>query len=128
IPWEERRTISGILIHSRDGKGWTGGPWTVTLSYLTDIPQPESEALPGVSLKQWERVPDTDHPLDVDADNPVGDIESQIRELNRSGLLGNLDAAKFENKSRGFLEWVIKTHAGNQEERTRWMKDIGAMK
>jgi hypothetical protein len=79
IPWEERQTISGITIS--DGREPSKG-WTATVSYLVHV-KTEKGNKQGGSLQQWDRVPaDTIHPISVNQDDPVGDIEAQIRDLD----------------------------------------------
>ena len=124
IPWDERQTISGVTIS--DGRESSKG-WTATVSYLAHV-KTEKGNKPGVSLQQGDRVPDTLHPISVNQNDPAGDIEGQIRDLDESDLLGNLDSAMLEAETRGHHQWIITSHAGSQEERIQWMRDIGAMR
>ena len=55
-------------------------------------------------------------------------IQEQISELQQTQLLGNLAftyLAAIENE--GAALWLIKTHAGSDEERTDWLRSVIAM-
>src|SRR5690606_7221496 len=71
----------------------SGGPYQVTV---------DVDALPeGVTVKQWVRCPD--YGFTLTGNVPV---ESQIRELYASGLLGPLDAARYD--APGETSWLVK--------------------
>jgi hypothetical protein len=51
----------------------------------------------------------------IDAPAP---LEEQIRELDRSRILGKLEAVRLSRY------WLIETHAGSTEERAEWLKSV----
>lgn len=79
----------------------------------------------GVSLTGWACYPDLVRPLSLSPD-----VETQIRELNGSGLVGTLDASRYSTGAEGVrrghpaTSWVISTHAGSDEERRAWVRRI----
>ena len=48
-------------------------------------------------------------------------IDAQIRELQHSGILGNLEAVRLIG------HWLIETHAGSPVERSDWLASVIAM-
>lgn len=132
MPKKESRYIASIKISDTREEGWAitinyrrFRPWTVEPSQIGPYEvRSSSEPLPkGIESFGFIRVPDTDHLLTVNGEMPVEDIESQIRLLQGSGLLGNIDAARFEHE-KGILEWIIKTHAGSDKERRDWLESL----
>lgn len=80
------------------------------------------EPLPdGVSFAGWIAWPS--HAREIDMDTPIDD---QIRTLHESGIVGRLDAARFDAPGAtayGYprYSWLIKTHAGSEAERATWL-------
>jgi len=69
------------------------GPYTVTV---------DANALPpGVAVKQWVRCPDYKFTL-----TGAVPVEPQIRELHASGLLGPLDASRYD--AADSVSWLVK--------------------
>jgi len=69
------------------------GPYTVTV---------DANALPpGVAVKQWVRCPDYKFTL-----TGAVPVEPQIRELHASGLLGSLDASRYD--AADSVSWLVK--------------------
>ncbi|MDE3097378.1 MAG: hypothetical protein KGK07_15430 [Chloroflexota bacterium] len=70
----------------------------------------------------WERWPDLVR--EVTTAEP---IDAQIRALDRSGIVGRLDAARYDFGAAGqrqtgsVAEWIVKTHAGSAAERRAWL-------
>lgn len=110
-PPEMQRAISSIWI------GEAAGRWIARASISTFLSDPGLDpVLPdGVSRAAIHRHPDVEWDLD-----PTMSVEIQIRTLHATGMLGSLDAARY-NGSDCAPSWVVKTHAGTQAERTAWM-------
>lgn len=58
-------------------------------------------------------------------------VETQIRDLDATGLVGTLDAARFDADALQVemglhppSRWIIKTHAGTQTERVAWLQSL----
>lgn len=107
-----------ILLFGPPGAFGQAGPYQITAN-LDGLPA-------GVQAAGWERFPDQRRVVRMDV--PISD---QIAELDASGLVGGLDAARYQyNLSDAnaagvaALSWTIKTHAGSQQERTAWLMSI----
>ena len=113
---DDRRALSAITIE-RTG----GGEWQARLSICRSQYGAE-EAIPGVSLRSWVRVPDQYHPLDLDELRRDSDVRVQAVMVQLSGLIGQLDMARYDSDRR--TSYLIKSHAGSQQERTRWLMGL----
>jgi len=57
-------------------------------------------------------------------------IEDQIRALHASGLVGGLDATRFNadtpeaRQHHALVSWMVKTHASSQAERLAWSQSF----
>ena len=61
----------------------------------------------------------------LESDIPVPD---QISELHRAGTLGNLEPIYLKGSEEGKQgAWIIKSHAGDKEERLTWMRRVIAL-
>jgi hypothetical protein len=73
-----------------------------------------------------ERYPD--RLVEVETATPM---EDQIRALHASGLVGGLDAVRFDadtteaRQRHALVSWVVKTHAASQAERLRPSQALG---
>lgn len=71
-----------------------------------------------------ERQPDM-----VVAIDPATHPEAQISDLYASGLVGKLNMVRFlTSDGSSVRSWVIKTHAGSQEERSAWLLSLAGFK
>lgn len=75
---------------------------------------------PHVTVTALERVPDQEHPIDIDEINVSESVRAQAGVLQESGLVGRLDLARYDRANRT-TGYKIKTHAGSQAERTAWI-------
>jgi hypothetical protein len=102
----EITNLSRILIAPRNGE------IVATFSISANLPHAADGNLPtGVSLLGWERWPDQERVIDWRAD-----LGTQIRELERAGIVGRLDT-----HHKGSDSWAITTHAGSDKERHAWV-------
>ena len=67
---------------------------------------------PPVRMLSWERHPDIEATIDT------VDLQGQIDELRRSGLVGGLNVERIRSNL------VISTHAATQGERNAWLRGL----
>lgn len=67
----------------------------------------------GVSATGWERWPDRTYLIDG-----AGNIEDAIRALDADRIVGALDWYRHGDR------WLVKAHAGSQDERNHWMMGL----
>jgi len=90
------------------------GAYTITAA-LTDLPR-------SVAASGWTRYPDIVRRVGLD--DP---LDQQIRALHASGLVGALDASRFDGGATAVraghpaTSWIIKTHAGSAREHQEWV-------
>jgi hypothetical protein len=119
---QDRRDLSSIAIDRNDA-----GEWIATLSISRMQPPPDLPGIkddlrrdhPEVSCTALMRVPDQEHPIDLEESNVSESVRAQAIILQESGLVGKLDMAKYDRATRT-TGYKIKTHAGSQAERTAW--------
>lgn len=131
---ERIRHLSTTRIHRRDTDSDISGPWTATCSYfrMREWDNPLSHVIPAerppwyVERRRGSRltVANTHHLLAVDKESAVGDVESQIRLVNESKLLGPLAVKLQLLPGNKLCEWVVYTHAGDGDERLEWLMSI----
>lgn len=116
---EDRRALSAIWIE----RGRSGG-WQARCSICRDK-YAESGAMAGIAMMVWERVPDQEYPLDLDEIERDRSVRAQAYALQESGMVGKIDMARFDGADHT-TKYLIKTHAGSQQERTRWLLGLRA--
>lgn len=114
----ERASVTlSFALYGPPGTFGRAGPYQVTVD-TANMPE-------GVSLAGWERYPDQQRPVTLDV--PIPD---QIAALEDAGMVGSLDAARFDGGSdavrAGYpaTRWIVKTHAGSQNERMAWLRSV----
>lgn len=121
-----RRRISAIS--AEWDKGEVAARFSINLMtpYRGRVATVDTDDLPaGVTFAGFERWPDIERAIATEPD-----MWEQIRELNASGVLGRLDAARFDYGApavqAGYapVSWTIKTHAGSQRERQAWVMGL----
>lgn len=115
---EDLRCLSAITIERANNGGWQA-----RCNICRDTHQEGPSGVRGVSLIAWERVPDQEYPLDLNDLARDRDMQSQAASLQASGLVGKLDMARFDSADRR-TSYLIKTHAGSQAERTKWLMGL----
>jgi len=115
---EDLRCLSSIRIERCND-----GAWQARCNICRDKYASRESRLRGVSLMAWERVHDQEHPLDLDEIERDRDMRAQATSLQVSGLVGLLDMARFDSADRR-TSYLIKTHAGSQAERSRWLMGL----
>lgn len=127
---EDRRALSTIIIErSRDG-GWQARCSICRDQYaegaaVERIANQEigADIPPGIGMMAWVRVPDQEYPLDLDEIERDRSLRAQASALQASGLVGQLDMARFDRADQA-TSYVLKTHAGSQRERTQWLLSL----
>jgi hypothetical protein len=85
---------------------------------------PDTQDLPrGIAMVAWVRVPDQIYPIDIDELQRNTDVRAQAHAVQESGLIGKLDMARYDRADRS-TSYLIKSHAGSQEERTAWLLSL----
>lgn len=99
------------------------GLWGRVGPYTTSI---DGDNLPeGVSMSGIERYPH--RIVELETSTPM---EDQIRALHASGLVGGLDAIRFDadtaeaRQHHALVSWMVKTHASSQAERLAWSQSL----
>jgi hypothetical protein len=76
---------------------------------------------PGVAATAADRWPDEIVELD-----PATPADAQIRQLDASGLVGRVRAARLDAPDGGPTRaWIAETHAGSDAERANWLLSLG---
>jgi hypothetical protein len=77
----------------------------------------------GRVLRPGDKVPGIEHWPDIIVHlNPATPPETQIEELETSGLVGDLECARFRSAGgRLTVKWIIRTHAGSETDRAAWV-------
>lgn len=83
----------------------------------------DADELPdGVTATAWERWPDMVVPLATEPD-----LRAQLRALEASGLVGRLDACRYDagagaaDTRYARFAWIVTTHASSARERRDWL-------
>lgn len=115
-------SLSAIRIEMADGEAVAVLNCALFTDQVPDYVR-AADLPPGVGLTARVRWPDQRRPLSMDVP-----IDQQIRDLHASGLVGSLDAARFQEVSGGrrAIRWLVKTHAGSDAERFAWLKSLSA--
>ncbi len=133
LPPQLRQALSAIRIEYR------GEQATATLSIAImldsgaaprsiggyDIVVDAADLPEGVALQGWSRYPDITRPITM-----AVPMDEQIRALGASGLVGIVDACRFDGGAEavraGFAPaiWHIRTHAGSDAERAEWVRGL----
>ena len=112
---EDLRCLSSIRIE----RSRLGG-WQARCNICRNMYEDGPSGVQGISLTSWVRVPDQEYPLALDELQRDRDVRAQAAALQASGLVGRLDMARFDCEDRR-TSYLIKTHAGSQVERSRWL-------
>lgn len=100
--------------------------WAGKQSVLHDhaIAVDQTDLPAGIAVTSFERWPDRFSRLAL-----TPDAKTQIRDLDRLGTLGRLDASEYrvtegDRSNHAAISWIIKTHAGSDAERAAWIRGI----
>jgi len=115
---EDLRCLSAVALE----RSRSGG-WQARCNICRDKYASGDTRVRGVSLMAWERVPDQEHPVDINEIDRDRDVRAQVAGLQSSGLVGRLDMARFDGADR-LTSYLIKTHAGSQAERSTWLMGL----
>lgn len=115
---EDLRCLSAITLERE-----RHGGWQARCNICRDTHTQEPSGVRGVSMMAWERAPDQEYPIDIDELRRDADVRSQVRAVEQSGLIGRLDVARFDGADHR-TSYLIKSHAGSQPERSRWLMGL----
>lgn len=117
LPREDLLAVSAISIERSNS-----GNWQARLNIFRNK-YSEHDLHEFVGMQAWERVPEQCYPLDLDEVERDADIRQQAAAVQESGIIGKLNMARFDSAA-GHTRYLIKSHAGSQQERSRWALTI----
>lgn len=80
----------------------------------------DTDDLPsGVGVTGFGRYPDQIRIIPL-----IEPLVDQLAAVERSGIAGHLDVARFDADAPTYPHWHVKTHAGSQAERTAWLESL----
>jgi len=131
---EDRRALSAIWIERAADGSWqarcniardkfTGCDSAPDLEQIVSSQIGDVVIPPGIGFMAWERVEDQVYPLDLDELARDEGIRAQAAAVQDSGMIGRLDMARYDRADRS-TAYLIKSHAGSQSERTRWLMGL----